>query len=152
MTKNCLFIKLAEKQLRSNAMKSHERREDCEIAHKRSSCEGEKKFKIRDYHNVAIQQRTFTPKSYLLSIADVPGKPHEILELVLSDQVFEVLTKYTVMYSEQHRNHKFTLGVEEMKAFMAVLLLSGLCSVSQRRIPSVFRQYIHSTETFRLNS
>ena len=48
------------------------------------------------------------------SVAEVPRKPHEILELFLNDEIFEILTKYTVMYSAQHGNHNFALDVGEM--------------------------------------
>ena len=77
-----------------------------------------KKNKIRDWQDVDIKERAFTSEASMPSVADVPREPHEILELFLNDEIFETLTKYTVMYSAQHGNHTFALDVGEMKVFV----------------------------------
>ena len=109
------------KQIRSNATKSRERHEGCEIADDLNYIARKKKIKLRDQPNVDKQQRTLTPKAYMPSFAGIPGKPREILELFMKDQVFEVLTNYTNLDSTQHGNHKFALDVRVMKVFEAIL-------------------------------
>ena len=83
---------LPGKQLRSIKTKSRERLEDCEIPDKRSSNVQKKKMKTLDWQVVDIKERTFTPKASMPSVAGVPRKPHEDLELFLNDELFEILT------------------------------------------------------------
>ncbi|XP_066958094.1 piggyBac transposable element-derived protein 3-like [Macrobrachium rosenbergii] len=68
------------------------------------------------------------------STADFPRTPPDIFELFLDTAAIELLTNETGKYAAQNGNHQFSLSCNEMKIFVAILLLSGYCSVSRRRL------------------
>ena len=57
-----------------------------------------------------------------------------MLVLFLSEHIFEVSTKYAVMYSAQHRSHNFASCIGEMMMSVGILSLSGYGSVSRQRM------------------
>ena len=127
-----VFISPPENIKETDETDRRERLEDCKIPDKRSSNAWKKKLKTRDWLDVDIKERAFTLKASIQSVAVVPRKPQEILELFMNDEIFEILTNYTVMYSAQYGNHNFALDVGEMKVFVGINLLSGCKSVTRQ--------------------
>ena len=56
--------------------------------------------------------------------------PTTLFELFFDEDVISVMCEFTTMYARQKENHQFDVSSEEMKAFLAILLISGeVCQV-----------------------
>lgn len=60
--------------------------------------------------------------------------PSDLFELFFDDEVIDVLVENSVKYAGQSGNHTFEIDNEEMKRFLAILLLSGYTVVPRRRM------------------
>ena len=66
--------------------------------------------------------------------ADLPRSPAETFELFVNEEAVQHLTAQTLSYAAQCGNHQFSMSCNEMRTFIGILLLSGYCSVSRRRL------------------
>lgn len=72
---------------------------------------------------------TFQPTS-----ADLLRSPAETFGLFIDEEAVQHLTAHTIGYAAQSGNHQFFMSCDEMRTFIGILLLSGYCSVSRRRL------------------
>ena len=60
--------------------------------------------------------------------------PVELFELFFDDEVCSMIKDNSVTYAQQQGNHNFRLTIEEVKLFLAVLLVSGYNTLPRRRM------------------
>ncbi len=60
--------------------------------------------------------------------------PLGLFELFFDEDLLEVICAHTITYTGQQGNHKFTITVDEIRSFMAILLTSGYAVLPRRRM------------------
>ena len=60
--------------------------------------------------------------------------PAAFFELFFDDAVYEILVSETVRYARQQGNHSFSVDVQAMRRFIAILIISGYNTVPRRRL------------------
>ena len=94
-----------------------------------------KKIKIRQWKSEDLAIKNIDVcYPYKPSAADKPRSPCEIFELYLDTVAIDLLTKQTVSYAVQKGAHTFSLSSSDMKAFLAILIISGYSTVPRRRM------------------
>ena len=76
--------------------------------------------------------------------------PAEVFEFFFDDEVIELIIRFSKTYAVDKGAHQFRVTMEEMRAFLAVLLLSGYATVPRRRmywekLPDVNNEAVSST-------
>ncbi len=114
----------------------------------RQASQKKKIIKLRKWKAQDLPEKTNVPcYPYKPSVADIPRKSSETLELFLDVLAIDHLVKQTVNYAVQNGKHSFTLTSDEMKTFIGILLVSGYCCVPRRRLywqrqPDVYNELI----------
>ena len=65
-------------------------------------------------------------------IRDLHDSPVTLFELFMTDKLIEHFCKETSTYAAQKGNHTFKIDSNEMKSFLAILLLSGYIPYTTR--------------------
>ena len=76
--------------------------------------------------------------------------PAKVFEFFFDDEVIELIIRFSKTYAVDKGAHQFHVTKEEMRAFLAVLLLSGYATLPRRRmywekLPDVNNEGILST-------
>ncbi|XP_045101311.1 piggyBac transposable element-derived protein 3-like [Portunus trituberculatus] len=114
----------------------------------RQTSQKKKIIKLRKWKAQDLPEKTNVPcYPYKPSIADIPRKPSETLELFLDVLAIDHLVKQTVNYAVQNGKHSFALTSDEMKTFIGILLVSGYCCIPRHRLywqrqPDVYNELI----------
>ena len=74
---------------------------------------------------VAVDPPTYHEKQWL---------PAEVFEFFFDDEVIELIIRFSKTYAVDEGAHQFHLTMEEMRAFLAVILLSGYATLPRRRM------------------
>ncbi len=105
-------------------------------------------IKLRKWKAQDLPEKTNVPcYPYKPSVADIPRKPSETLELFLDVLAIDHIVKRTVNYAIQNGKHSFTLTSDENENLHRNLLLSGYCCVPRLRLfwqrqPDVYNELI----------
>ena len=121
----------------------------------------------KDIQNADDLNRSTFPEP----VRDLHDSPVTLFELFMTDKLIDHICKETSTYAAQKGNHTFKIDSNEMKSFLAVLLLSGyiayaicsmyfeMCLDSQNTVVSLFTrntflnvmQYLHLAGNNNLN-
>ena len=113
--------------------------------------------KNKNYHKKSIRQRTSDDLISEPPQSEDPPKyfekqwsPADVFEFFFDDEVIEQIIQFSKSYAADKASHQFHVTKEEMRAFLALLLLSGYVSLPRRRIyweklPDVHNEAIAST-------
>ena len=66
--------------------------------------------------------------------SDLPENPVELFELFFDDDVVEMIVKFSNMYAQSKGNHSFSTTMQEVRTFLAILMVSGYNRVPWRRL------------------
>ncbi len=114
---------------------SSESQDDADENVERQASQKKKIIKLKKWKTQDLPEKTNVPcYSYKPSMADIPHKPSETLELLLDVLAIHHLVKQTVNYAVQNGKHSFTLTSDEMKTFTGISLVSGYCCVPRHRL------------------
>lgn len=69
-----------------------------------------------------------------IDCSNLPQSPDSLFSLFFDDEVLEMLVTNTQLYAGSKGRHGFTTTKEEMKTFIAILLVSGYSPVPRRRM------------------
>lgn len=76
----------------------------------------------------------FKWKQQNVDFSRIPQTPTGLFELFLDDDVIELLVQNSMSYAGLRGNHQFQTTPEEMRVFLAILLISGYSRVPRRRL------------------
>ncbi|XP_039281885.1 piggyBac transposable element-derived protein 3-like [Nilaparvata lugens] len=90
----------------------------------------------KTYHWVEKDIKAFQEKEYELPswLQESDGEPVELFELFYDDEVVNHICDFTNLYALQNGEVNLNFGPEECRVFIAILLVSGYCQVSRRRM------------------
>ena len=113
--------------------------------------------KNKNYHKKSIRQWTSDdliseppqstdPPKYF----EKQWSPADVFEFFFDDEVIEQIIQFSKSYAADKASHQFHVTKEEMRAFLALLLLSGYVSLPRRRmywekLPDVNNKAVAST-------
>ena len=60
--------------------------------------------------------------------------PADVFEIFFDDQVIALIIWYSNLFAAEKGSHQFPITTEEMRAFLALLLLSGYAPLSRQRM------------------
>ena len=87
-----------------------------------------------------MEKKSFPEKNMPFPEADYSKyrdfSPAELFELFFDDDlpVFDLLVQQSILYAHSKGETNFFVAPSEMKVFLGILLVSGLCPVSSRRL------------------
>ena len=95
-----------------------------------------KSRKARHWQNKDLPKTGISTEhaTYKPTPADLPRSPAETFELFVDEEVVRHLTAQKISYAAQSGNHQFSMSCDEMRTFIGILLLSGYCSLSRRKL------------------
>ena len=95
------------------------------------------KIQAREWRKIDLSKRQtdrFTCTGEPVNISRLPVEPLNLFELFFDDQVVEALVHFSQTYARSKGNHSFQTSSEEMRIFMAILLLTGYNTLPRRRM------------------
>ena len=66
--------------------------------------------------------------------SNLPENPVELFELFFDDDVVEMIVKFSNMYAQSKGNHSFSTTTQEVRTFLAILMVSGYNRVPWRQL------------------
>ena len=63
-----------------------------------------------------------------------PKTPDGIFKLFFDDDVIDMIVNYSMMYAGSKGKHGFSVSIDEIRVFFAILLISGYSKVPRRRM------------------
>ena len=80
---------------------------------------------LQSESTVAVDPPTYHEKQW---------SPAEVFEFFFDDEIIELIIRFSKTYAVDKGAHQFHVTMEEMRAFLAVLLLSGYATLPRRRM------------------
>ncbi|XP_070179144.1 piggyBac transposable element-derived protein 3-like [Littorina saxatilis] len=90
------------------------------------------------------QKSRFAWNSPPVNTDRLPQDPVKIFEMFFDDDVIDLMTTESIAYAAFKGNHTFTVSADEMRVFIAILLLSGYSTVPRRRMRWSHDKDIHN--------
>lgn len=102
-----------------------------------SSSKKTKPAATRDWREVDLtnrQKERFSSDLIPLDASVLPTEPHDIFEMFLDDDLIQDIVDFSQKYARSKGDHSFFTRPEEIRTFLAVLLVSGYSPLPRRKM------------------